>query len=98
MNNMIPEAPPIQVQQAVKDAPYMTCECGSKTFTQLCAYKKVPGLYFGETEPRILPVMVIACSKCGKIPDDFMAGLGSNFVEDESKTEEKKDKCSLILN
>lgn len=86
--------PSPQIQQAVFDAPLITCECGSKIFTTGTILKKVPGIYFGaSSEPVIIPTNLYVCAKCGKImkeqleDKEFIGVMGKKTVDELSGKE-----------
>jgi len=56
-------------QKAIMDSPWMECECGGVTFTQLIMVKRISKLLSGEARDSILEVPMMKCDSCGKIPE-----------------------------
>lgn len=50
------------------DAPWMKCECGGITFTQLIMVKRISKLLSGAAQDSILEVPMMKCDSCNKIP------------------------------
>ena len=72
---------PAQQQQAIMDAPWMKCECGNTTFTQLIMVKRISKLLSGAEQDSILEVPMMKCDGCGKIPE-FMHKPWADMPED----------------
>ena len=66
-------AMPQQPQINPADLPYIECEsCGHQVFEEKMMIKKVSKLLTGNPTDSIMPVPVIACSKCGHVNELFM--------------------------
>lgn len=59
----------VRQQKAIMDAPWMECECGGITFTQLIMVKRISKLLSGAAQDSILEVPMMKCDSCGKIPE-----------------------------
>lgn len=53
------------------DLPDITCDCGSKTFTEALRLKKMSALVSPSGEEGIAPVQTFVCTQCGKEHDEF---------------------------
>jgi predicted nucleic acid-binding Zn ribbon protein len=54
------------------DAPYIECEeCNGTVFEEKMMIKKVSRFMTGSDQDSIVPIPVIACSKCGNINEMF---------------------------
>ena len=53
-------------------SPIVICECGNKVFIEAVILKKVSPLVTGLATETLYPISVYQCSKCGKIPDEFL--------------------------
>lgn len=53
-------------------SPNVVCECGNKVFTEAVILKKVSPLVTGSSTETIYPIPVYQCTKCGKIPSEFL--------------------------
>ena len=73
-------------------SPNVVCECGNKVFIEAVILKKVSPLVIGSQTETIYPIPVYQCSKCGKIPAEFLkkgnakAILGETDDVEEVKT------------
>lgn len=89
--------------KAVLDSPNIVCECGCKTFAPAAILKKVSRIVTMTGRDEIVDIPVYVCTKCGRIPKDYMdkanaARILGESAEDsstETKTEEKSS--SLII-
>jgi len=57
-----------QQQKAIMDSPWMKCECGGMTFTQLIMVKRISGLLNGTGKDQVLEIPMMECNTCKKIP------------------------------
>lgn len=53
-------------------SPNVVCECGNKVFIEAVILKKVSPLVTGSPTESLYPIPVYQCSKCGKIPAEFL--------------------------
>jgi DNA-directed RNA polymerase subunit RPC12/RpoP len=61
-----------QLNINLADAPYMECEeCQGKIFEEKMMIKKVSRFMTGSEQDSIVPIPVIACSKCGHVNEMF---------------------------
>ena len=68
------------VQNAMKHAKDVLCECGNGIFTQGQKFKKVSKLLIGADEDQIVPIPTAICSKCS---------LEVNFDEEAAPEENR---------
>ena len=84
---------------AVIDSPNIVCECGCKTFAPAAILKKVSKLVTMTGRDEIVDIPVYVCTKCGKIPQEYLDKGNSSRIlgesTDSSKNESKKS--SLIV-
>ena len=84
---------------AVIDSPNIVCECGCKTFAPAAILKKVSKIVTMTGRDEIVDIPVYVCSKCGKIPQEYLDKGNSSRIlgesTDSSKNESKKS--SLIV-
>ena len=72
-------------------SPNVVCECGNKVFIEGVILKKVSPLVTGSQTESIYPIPVYQCSKCGKIPDEFLKkGNAKAILGETEDTEEIK--------
>lgn len=64
MNN---EQPQIQIN--IAGAPWITCECGSHLFKSLLMIKKISQFESPTMREEQVPIDVVVCESCGKIPN-----------------------------
>ena len=87
---------------AILDSPNIVCECGNKTFAQAFVLKRVSQLISPTGREEIVDFPIYVCSKCGKVPQEFMDKNNAARVfgenKDGSETEPKKSTSGLILN
>jgi len=61
-----------QLNVNLADVPYIECEeCNSTVFEEKMMIKKVSRFMTGSDQDSIVPIPVIACSKCGNINEMF---------------------------
>ena len=84
---------------AVIDSPNIVCECGCKTFASAAILKKVSKIVTMTGRDEIVDIPVYVCTKCGKIPQEYLDKGNSSRIlgesTDSSKNESKKS--SLIV-
>ena len=84
---------------AVIDSPNIVCECGCKTFAPAAILKKVSKIVTMTGRDEIVDIPVYVCTKCGKIPQEYLDKGNSSRIlgesTDSSKNESKKS--SLIV-
>lgn len=64
MNN---EQPKIQIN--IANAPWITCDCGSYLFNSLFMIKKISQFESPTMREEQVPIDVVTCVSCGKIPN-----------------------------
>ena len=84
---------------AVIDSPNIVCECGCKTCAPAAILKKVSKIVTMTGRDEIVDIPVYVCTKCGKIPQEYLDKGNSSRIlgesTDSSKNESKKS--SLIV-
>lgn len=70
MNN---EQPQIQIN--IAGAPWITCECGSHLFKSLIMLKKISQFESPTMREEQVPIDIIVCDTCGKIPNFITTGI-----------------------
>ena len=69
MENKQPQAGPPQITPAiVKNAKLNKCECGGVMFEQKFISKKVSAILSPTGQEIDIPITVLVCTECGKIP------------------------------
>jgi Fe2+ or Zn2+ uptake regulation protein len=64
MNN---EQPQIQIN--IAGAPWITCDCGSHLFRSLVMIKKISQFESPTLREEQVPIDIVVCESCGKIPN-----------------------------
>ena len=88
---------------AVIDSPNIVCECGCKTFAPAAVLKKVSRFYTGTGRDELVDIPVYVCTKCGKVPTEYMEKGNAARIFGEKKDAstnaqpEKENKSSLIV-
>ena len=79
-------------QQGVKlsltDAPWISCDCGGKKFTNSLMFKRVSQIISPTGKEEVIPVEVFTCDSCGKLPSFVTSKIPG--VPDELKAKEKE--------
>ena len=65
-------------------SPNVVCECGNKVFIQGVILKKVSPLVTGSPTESLYPIPVYQCSKCGKIPSEFLKKGNAKIILGET--------------
>lgn len=75
-------------------SPNVVCECGNKVFIEAVILKKVSPLVTGSPTESLYPIPVYQCSRCGKIPAEFLKKGNAKAIlgetDDTDDTEEIK--------
>ena len=84
---------------AVIDSPNIVCECGCKTFAPAAILKKVSKIVTMTGRDEIVDIPVYVCTKCGKIPQEYMSkGNASRILgESNDSSDNKEESSSLII-
>lgn len=84
---------------AVIDSPNIVCECGCKTFAPAAILKKVSKIVTMTGRDEIVDIPVYVCTKCGKIPQEYLDKGNSSRILGESTESSKNEskKSSLIV-
>ena len=84
---------------AVIDSPNIVCECGCKTFAPAAILKKVSKIVTMTGRDEIVDIPVYVCTKCGKIPQEYLDKGNSSRILGESTDSSKNEykKSSLIV-
>ena len=69
-------------------SPNVVCECGNKVFIEAVILKKVSPLVTGLATETLYPISVYQCSKCGKIPNEFLKKGNAKLILGETDTTE----------
>ena len=69
-------------------SPNVVCECGNKTFIEAVILKKVSALVTGLATETLYPISVYQCSKCGKIPNEFLKRGNAKLILGETDSTE----------
>ena len=69
-------------------SPNVICECGNKVFIEAVILKKVSPLVTGLATETLYPISVYQCSKCGKIPNEFLKSGNAKLILGETDTTE----------
>ncbi len=72
----------------IRNAPFVTCECGGKIFSEKIMFKKLSSLISQSGQEEIRPMPVLVCEKCGKIPRIFDS---QNLVPEELKSSKNEN-------
>lgn len=86
---------------AIIDSPNIECECGCKTFVEGAVLKKVSQIITMTGRDEIVPIPVYVCSRCGKVPKEYLDKANSSRIFGEGKSNENENKqqtSGLILN
>ena len=59
----------VSQQKAIMDAPWMECECGGVSFTQVIMIKRISKLLTGAAQDTVMEVPMFKCESCGKMPE-----------------------------
>lgn len=88
-----------QLNKMVLEAPNVTCECGCKTFVQVSVLKKISALISPTGRQEVVEIPLYQCSKCGKIPAEYMNNANAKkiFGENISEKENIENKPKIEL-
>jgi hypothetical protein len=83
----------------VIDSPNIVCECGCKTFAPAAILKKVSKIVTMTGRDEIVDIPVYVCTKCGKIPQEYMDKGNAARILGESKdsSANQENKSGLII-
>lgn len=56
-------------KKALMDAPWMTCECGGISFTQIIMIKRISKLMTGGAHDSVMEIPMFKCEDCNKMPE-----------------------------
>ena len=84
---------------AVIDSPNIVCECGCKTFAPAAILKKVSKIVTMTGIDEIVDIPVYVCTKCGKIPQEYIDKGNAARILGESKdsSANQENKSGLII-
>ena len=84
---------------AVIDSTNIVCECGCKTFAPAAILKKVSKIVTMTGRDEIVDIPVYVCTKCGKIPQEYMDKGNAARILGESKdsSANQENKSGLII-
>ena len=72
----------------IMESPNMVCECGNKVFIEGYVVKKVSKILTGTPNDTFYPIPLYVCSKCGKVPKEFLDKSNASKIFGETKIEE----------
>ncbi|HRT03606.1 MAG TPA: hypothetical protein P5513_06665 [Candidatus Diapherotrites archaeon] len=73
------QAPPI-TPDMLRNSKSVVCECGGMIFTEKLFFKKISSILSPTGREEIVPMPIIICDKCGKVPSVFDT---NNILPDE---------------
>jgi hypothetical protein len=88
---MFDQKQPIQAPRItpdiIRNSPTIECEeCGGKLFTEKLMFKKISALISPTGKEEVVPMPLLVCEKCGKVPAVFDT---NNVVPEELKALKK---------
>jgi len=66
----------------IKNSAIVECECGGKIFVEKLVFKKLSALISPSGNEELIPLPLLICEKCGKMPRIFDP---TNLIPDEFK-------------
>lgn len=57
--------------QMIKNATTVTCDCGGNIFTEKLVFKKMSAILSPTGKEEVIPMPVVVCEECGKVPTVF---------------------------
>ena len=84
----------------ILDSPNVVCECGCKTFTPAAILKKVSRVVTATGRDEIVEIPVYVCTRCGKIPNEYLEKGNSSRIlgeSNDSSSNNNESKSSLII-
>jgi hypothetical protein len=60
--------------ELIKQSKTLTCDCGGMLFQNGIVYKKLSALISPTGNEEMLPLEVLICTKCGKVPNELNVG------------------------
>jgi hypothetical protein len=83
---------------AVIDSPNIVCECGCKTFAPAAILKKVSKIVTMTGRDEIVDIPVYVCTKCGKIPQEYMdKGNAARILGESNDSSDNKEQSSSLI-
>lgn len=80
------ETPKIKID--LKAAPWLECNCGSKTFIPRMMVKRISPIMSGSAQEELIPIEFVVCEKCGKIPSFMYEKLKGILPEEIVRIQE----------
>jgi hypothetical protein len=74
--------------EILRNASTVRCECGGAVFKELFMIKKLSALISPSGREEIIPINLIICEKCGKVPRAFNL---NNIIPEEFLTPKKEE-------
>lgn len=66
------EKPNLQItSDVIKQCKNLTCDCGGILFREGMMFKKISQFISPSGKEETLPITLIICEKCGKVPNEF---------------------------
>lgn len=63
-------------QPSIGNLPWVECECGSKMYKSRMMFKKCSSILSPSGKEENIPVEVVICAECGRIPDFIAKNIG----------------------
>ena len=57
--------------EIIRDSKNVQCDCGGFLFTEKMMFKKISAIISPTGKEEVVPMSVIVCDKCGKVPEIF---------------------------
>ncbi len=74
-----------QPRVKLSEQPWECCDCGGMIFEEKVMFKRISGILTGQPEAQHVPVQVIVCTTCNKIPSFIHSKLPEIPAEIKAK-------------
>lgn len=72
----------------IMDSPNVVCECGNKVFVEGYVIKRISRILTGSPNDTLYPIPLYVCSKCGKVPTEFLEKANASKIFGETEKAE----------
>ncbi len=72
----------------IMDSPNVVCECGNKVFVEGYVIKRISRILTGSPNDTLYPIPLYVCSKCGKVPTEFLEKANASKIFGETENAE----------
>jgi len=72
----------------IMESPNVVCECGNKVFVEGYVIKRISRILTGSPEDTLYPIPLYVCSKCGKVPTEFLEKANASKIFGETEKTE----------